>query len=426
VVAATYPATQGAALATTRRDPSLDVLRGSCVASMVIAHLARHSVLYRATHAALWIDGATGFVLLAGLVIGMVQARSGTTRQGLARLGRRTVLVYAAHGGLVCLAIACAPWDRMAPQSPPPAAALGGWPWALEQTATLQINPLNLDILSMYVALFAVAAVGVVLLRRGHARLLAAGSVAVYLAGMWAPPGSAVLPEYPGVEGFFDLAGWQALFVSALLVGWHWRAKGLAEAFENRRLAVGAGVAFVLLCVAAQLVERWGLLTPWGTLDQLVRAAFDKGTMGPGRLLLGWCAFAAGYCLLRHGRWDHLQRLLVVAFRRVGRRSLDSFVLLSIAVVVLGAAAPYQEAGSVGMVWAAVVYAWIWSWAWFRDSAAWARLREAAGRVRSPGSPSMTTAAVTAASSRPERVPSTASSRPERLPTASTSSSPAS
>jgi len=418
-------------LATTRRDPSVDVLRGICVASMVIAHLARYSVLHRATHAALWIDGATGFVLLAGLVIGMVQARAATTRQGLARLGRRTVLVYAAHVGLVCLAIACAPWDQVAPQSPPPAAALGGWPRALERTATLQINPFNLDILSMYVALFAAAAVGVVLLRRGHAWLLAAGSVAVYLAAMWAPPGSAVLPEYPGVEGFFDLAGWQALFVSALLVGWHWRANGLAEAFENRRLAVGAGVAFVLLCAAAQLVERWGLLAPWGTLDHLVRAAFDKGTMGPGRLLLGWCAFSAGYYLLRHGRWDRGQRLLVVAFRRVGRRSLDSFVLLSIAVVVLGATAPYQEAGPVGMVWAAVVYAGIWSWAWFRDSAAWAwlrdsaawaRLREAAGRVRSPGS-----AAASAAGSATEASSATvAASRPERVPTACTSSSPAS
>ena len=182
-------------MATTRRDPSIDVLRGICVASMVIAHTALYSLLHRATHAPLWIDGATGFVLLAGLVIGMVQARAPTSRDGLARLGRRTLLVYVAHVGLVCLAIACAPWDRMAPQSPPPAAALGGWPMALERTVTLRINPFDVDILSMYVVLFAVAAVAVTLLRRGHAWLLATGSVAVYLVGMWAPPGWAVLPE---------------------------------------------------------------------------------------------------------------------------------------------------------------------------------------------------------------------------------------
>jgi hypothetical protein len=53
--------------------------------------------LHKITHAPLWIDGATGFVLLAGLVLGMVQARVATSRQGLARLGRRTMLVYAAH-----------------------------------------------------------------------------------------------------------------------------------------------------------------------------------------------------------------------------------------------------------------------------------------------------------------------------------------
>ena len=65
-----------------------------------------------------------------------------------------------------------------------------------------------------------------------------------------------------------------------------------------------------------------------------------------------------------------------MAFRPVGRRSLDSFVLLSIVVVLSGAVAPYREAGPVGMACAGVVYAGIWSWAWFRDSPSWVRLRD--------------------------------------------------
>jgi hypothetical protein len=386
-------------MSSTRRDPSIDVLRGVCVASMVIKHMAMYSLLYKVTHAALWIDGATGFVLLAGLVIGMVQARAATSRHGLTKLGRRTVLVYAAHVGLVVLALVCAPWDRMTPQSPPPAAALGGWPAALWQTVTLQINPFNVDILSMYVVLFAVAGVGVTLLRRGHPWVLATASAAVYLAALWGPPGWAILPEYRGVEGFFDLAAWQALFVSGLLVGWHWRTKNVAQAFESRRLAVAAGVALVVLCVTAQLVERVGVLAPWGTLEDLTRRAFDKGTNGPGRLLLGWCAFTVLYYLMRQARDGRLQRLLVVAFRRVGRRSLDSFVLLSVAVVVLGAVAPYQTGSAVGIASAFALYAVIWCWAWVRDCAAWARLRDTLARRAVPAPGDAAVATVSSASS---------------------------
>jgi hypothetical protein len=327
----------------------------------------------------------------------MVQARAATSRHGLTRLGRRTGLVYGAHVGLVVLALVCAPWDRMAPQSPPPAAALGGWPSALWQALTLRINPFNVDILSMYVVLFAVAGVGVVLLRRGQAWLLAAGSAALYLASLLGPVGWAVLPEYRGVEGFFDLAGWQALFVSGLLVGWHWRARNLVRAFQSRRLALPAGVALVVLCLAAQLVERLGVLAPWGRVDELTRRAFDKGTDGPGRLLLGWCAFAVLYYLMQQGRDGRLHRLLVVAFRRVGRRSLDSFVLLSVAVVVLGAVAPYQTGSAVGIAAAVAVYVVIWCWAWLRDSDAWVRLRDA-GRGREVPSP-IEPAEVAAASS---------------------------
>ena len=361
---------------------------------MVITHTALHSLLFKVTHAALWIDGATGFVLLAGLVIGMVQARAATTRQGLTKLGRRTALVYGAHVGLVCLALVLAPWERMAPQSPPPAAALGGWPSALWQTVTLRINPSNIYILSMYVVLFAVAAVGVVLLRRGHPWVLAIASFAVYLSELWAPPGWAVLTQYRGVESFFNLSGWQALFVSGLLVGWYWRDR-LAHAFDSRRLAVGAGVAVVVLFVAAQLVVRRGLLAPWAAVDHLTNAAFQKGAMGPGRLLLGWCVFTVLYYLLRHGVTGRLQRLLVTTLGHVGRRSLDAFVLLSIAVVVLGAVAPYRSAGVVGMAYAAAVYAVIWCWAWMRNSGGWARVRPSFAR-RSAAAPSEQAAVATA------------------------------
>ena len=70
-----------------RRDPTIDVIRGICIASMVIGHSANGSLLYHLTHGAIWIDAATGFVLLAGLVIGVVQSRTASLLAGLKKLG---------------------------------------------------------------------------------------------------------------------------------------------------------------------------------------------------------------------------------------------------------------------------------------------------------------------------------------------------
>ena len=100
------------------------------------------------------------------------------------------------------------------------------------------------------------------------------------------------------------------------------------------------------------------------------------------------------------GRLGRLQPLLVAAFGRVGRRSLDSFFLLSVAVVLLGALAPYQPAGLLGNAWSVAVYVLIWGWAWLRDSGQWARWRNPiAGRTASaPGEP-VAVAATSSASS---------------------------
>ena len=387
-------------MASTRRDASIDIIRGLCIASMVIGHIAPQSVLHKVTHVPLWIDGATGFVLLAGLVLGMVQARVATSRRGLAKLGRRALLVYTAHVALVTFAIACAPWDRMAPFSPPPAAALGGWRSALWQTLTLRINPINIYMLSLYVVLFAVAGVAVLLLRRGHPWALAAASAAVYASGFWTPAGWATLPQMRGVESFFDLAAWQALFVSGLLVGWYWRHERVARAFRSRRVAAGAGLAVVVTCTAAQLVVRVKVLAPWRGVDDLVAAAFEKSTMAPGRLLLGWCAFTALYYLLRQRPSGTALRLLTPAFGRVGRRSLDAFVLLAISDVLLAAVAPYREAGPAGMAWAGAVYLVIWWWAGLRDAGWWAGARAFVARRAAPA-PSETVQAPTSSTASP-------------------------
>ena len=90
-----------------RRDHALDVVRGLCIVSMCTAHLAAGSWPYEVAHSAVWVDGAVGFVMLSGVVVGMVQ-RSTIDRSGLAagqrRLLRRSAVIYAANLALCLVA----------------------------------------------------------------------------------------------------------------------------------------------------------------------------------------------------------------------------------------------------------------------------------------------------------------------------------
>ena len=57
----------------TSRISGLDRVRGLCVVSMVIGHFTGGSVLSKAIHVPLWVDGAMGFVLVSGIVLGIVR-----------------------------------------------------------------------------------------------------------------------------------------------------------------------------------------------------------------------------------------------------------------------------------------------------------------------------------------------------------------
>ena len=352
-------------MSASRRDPALDVIRGLCIVSMVIGHLSDGSLLDEYTHRVIWVDGATGFVLLAGLVLGMVQRRQSQLR-GVQQLARRARLVWASHVALVLLAVLVAPWRQMQPAATASGDELGGPLSTLWQAATLRLNPIEVDILSLYVVLFAVAALAVTLVRLRQVWLVAVLSVSVYVAGMSNPSWASLPRTADGPFGsHFNIASWQLMFVAALLLGWYWHTDSTQRLLADRRLFHGALAVTLAGVVLYQAVNQFGLIS--GAPAAALRSFFGKSTLGIGQILLGFAVLLVLYRVLRSARTATVTAPLAALAEPLGRRSLAAYIILSGFDLLLGSFAPYEQSGLEGMQWAVVVIVVAWWWARLRD-----------------------------------------------------------
>ena len=304
----------------TRRETALDVVRGLCIASMVIGHLCIGSPLWMLVHIVPGVDGASGFVLLAGVVLGMVSSRR--VRRSVAeaerRVGRRLLLLYVAHISLAGAAVVAgilAPRDSLPDLETYSASRVVGW------LLTLQINPENIDILSLYVILMALTLLWVPLLARGWWHVVVASSVALYVLSLITDWGR--LPDQPHPQTYFAWASWQALYCSGLLVGWHWER--LAPAVQSRRARVVATVTVVVLLAVYVVAFVAGVVDP----------LFGKTYCAPGRIVVAWAVFTLLYHLAR--RLERTRPRLVAPVATIGSRSLACFI----ALCALGLAVPY-------------------------------------------------------------------------------------
>ncbi len=345
------------------RDHALDVVRGLCIVSMCTAHLAVGSWPYEVAHAAVWVDGAVGFVMLSGVVVGMVQ-RSTIDRAGLAagqvKLLRRAGVIYAANLALCLLAFAVVVVDPSRVGPYPSVDSVGGVLPATVATLTLQINPHYTSILSLYVVLLLLTTGAVVALERRRVPVLVGASVALYIAGrMW--PDVFTFPVQPGIPGAVNWASWQLMFAGAVLIGWYWRASPVRWALSSRWLLGGA---FALVAVGAAIgwAVRLGGAVPW-------RAAVDwlltEGTLGPGTILLAFAAVLVAYRVCRV-----LVRVagpVVSPIGRIGRRSLDCYLILSVVVILAPSVYRYSPTGLLAVAVTLGVLLVMFGWCLLRD-----------------------------------------------------------
>lgn len=299
---------RGAPDAASRRDTRLDVLRGLCLISMICGHLAAHRWPDRFTHPIGVVDGAAGFVLLSGVVLGRIQRR----RPDLLWPLRRARRIWAIHCGLLLAAFAI----RAASGRPgflPHPREIGSLPELVAGVALLRVQPDWFTVLPFYVIALLATPVIVLALTRGRTRYVVAVTVPLYLLSQQVDLNPSDV--FHGV-GMWDWGGWQLLYVMGFLAGWHWETLvtwSRDRIFRRSTLALGV-LAAVMATSLGRMLPREDLL-----------ALFDKFQVPPGVPVVVLLLGAPAYWLA--GRIPPvLHRFLA----QLGSHSLRGYVLLSV------------------------------------------------------------------------------------------------
>ncbi|MCZ2822749.1 OpgC domain-containing protein [Modestobacter sp. VKM Ac-2977] len=337
------------------RDLSLDLIRGLCVVSMTASHLAHHSVFDRATHPSPWVDGASGFVLVSGVLVGVVQRRlgdRGDTAAAREKLLRRVWVIYLGHVLLAALALGLAAADPEGAERLPHPDDQGGWVAALAAAVTLRVNPPNASILGLYVIVMLLSLGTVALLRKGWWPVAAGYAAAVYALG-FIDPAWVHLPREAGTPLDLSWAAWFGLFTLGLLAGWWW---------ADVRSALTQGWVPITLAIVTVI----GVLAARADLGSLSDELVDKDVIGPVRILVSVTLWAFVYVVADRAARIPSLAALVAPVSLIGKRGLDSYLILSVLVLVLPSLWTYEQGSPIGVLVALASLCACLAWAGLR------------------------------------------------------------
>ncbi len=294
---------------------------------MVTAHFATDAPLASPTHAFPYVDGMSAFVMLSGIVLGLVYQRW-ATRHGLryayVRLAKRIAVLYVCQLviALVAVAAALAGGHRWLTLLLP----VDGWIDGIWLSVTMQYLPSGGNILLLYMVLMVSAFALFPLLQRGWWAWTVAASLALYALSLVWSPGLVLRQRLPGGPPHPERGGWQIMFIPSVVIGWNWSRWRVPE-FIDRWLVVIVAVA-----ATVALFFHYGVdVGPWAHLEPAIA---DKLDFRPARAIGAYLAIPAIYgvfrLLLRWWHHDWLRPLVMT-----GTRSLDSYVIQAIALVVV-------------------------------------------------------------------------------------------
>lgn len=336
------------------RDVALDLVRGLAIVILVVNHIHLDSGLEHVT--ATFISAAEILVAVSGLVVGMVFGRRWRTegpRVATGALLRRARKLYLASLAVVALVGALTVVPGLAtetltssPRNPTEDLyAFDGLARTLVAVVTLEAGPWQFNILGLFIVLLAVSPVAFWALDRGWWAPLVAVSITLFALGRtWHVD---VLPSQS--ERPFPILVWQALFVHALVLGWH-RERITATLRRHRRVIAKAVFATAILAAYVQLQLRGadplGLnptlgLTP-ADWERFHASYFDKTTLDPVRIGV-MLSVAGGVYLLAQHFTAVAQRAFGWLLLPLGRNSFYVFIVH--AFVCLAAASVPAFAG---------------------------------------------------------------------------------
>jgi hypothetical protein len=325
-----------------RRDLRLDFLRGYAVFAMICDHVAGISWFSPFTGANRFVTSAAeGFVLLAGLVLGMVYGPRIATSGWLAAADpilRRAAVLYCVTVGLTLVFVGLFQFTELKLWLDR-AHGLG-----LADPVELVVGTLTLhfvyhgtDILLLYCVLIAVSPPLLLFLSRGRWLPVLAASWLIWLAHQFYPAQVAI-PWTVTNAYYFPVASWQVIFVSALVVGFY--RERVARLFSRVPVVIWLGAFSIGLAVliVLQRAHDTGRLASWPILGPLAGdlyyQVFDKPSVAIGRLVA--TAIVAGFTYsLATIFWVPLRKALGRLFLPLGFSSLRAYGTHLLIIVVV-------------------------------------------------------------------------------------------
>ncbi|KGJ81762.1 hypothetical protein GY21_01405 [Cryobacterium roopkundense] len=331
---------------------------------MITGHLAAGSLIARATHVFPQFDGASGFVLLSGLVLGIVQSRS-VHRVQLRRIQcatlARVALIYLAQSAIVLLGLALLLLGTRTHANVPPTEGRG----LAELTfsaITMSLAPPAGSVLRLYVVFLLLAMGAYWLLKRGRWVEVLAASGAVYGLGIACREYTSFV-AFDGETRGANWAMWQLLFISALVLGWHWERLG-ADHFLRR--------------------WRWALLVAYLPVGGVVLLAgrlapelFDKIDVTVLRIAVAYATLAFLYAAVEIVL-PVTPRAVVRPIELIGQRSLDSYIIQASVAVIVPSFIVLHPHSPASQLLAVVTVVACWEWA------RWRVRRSTSGREAAP------------------------------------------
>lgn len=319
---------------TEKRDLRLDLMRGFAVIVMVVDHFGGSSWLYLVTGGnAFFTSGAEAFVLISGMVVGMVYGaialRDGLRNATVKALNRAWTLykltVVLTLGFAVISELLDLPWSK--------GYTIGNPFEFVFNVAILHQTYYLADIPLLYTILMAVAPIGLWLLYKHHTKMLLIGSFLIWLGYQIIDANQIIIWPTIGSTAFHP-AAWQLIFFWAMAAGYHrdaiWKKLGGVPAWPYFIIATVLFIALVHLYSTD--LKTLARLYPGVDINVIATELFNKSNVAPGRIVATLIVFQFIYLLLSRF-WVPLHAVFGWMLSPLGQNSLYSYTMH---VVIIG------------------------------------------------------------------------------------------
>ena len=373
------------------RDARVDLMRGVAILFVVVNHVGMTSLFQLLTQETVgFVSGAELFVLLSGLVLGMVYGPKAQNNIGevTQKTGRRAGKLYVTALVVVVLVFllsllpvfnsevlttftdqgtggagrsgAGRSYDLYTGmqgllQFPVPGAVIPA-------VLLLQFGPWQFNVMGLYVIMLLVSPLILLALARGKVLWVLAATTALYIAGTVFR--FRILPSQ--FEDSFPLLVWQVLFVLGLVGGYYRRA--IVGWLSAHRWVVGVcaaiTVAFALMSWANPYLANEFDVRLALTSDATYRAVYDqffgRTYLEPGRLLNVFTLLVTAYALLT-AYWKPVERAVGWLLIPLGQSTLYVFIMHVVLIAVV-ANIPALQQGNIWLNTAAyaLIVALLW------------------------------------------------------------------